>query len=60
MLNRFGVADSRIGVAGFGASQPVAPNVTAKDRQKNRRVELFVLAPEVPVVGWTDSIPSVY
>jgi len=60
MLNKFGVADSRIGVAGFGASQPVAPNVTAKDRQKNRRVELFVLAPEVPVVGWTDSIPSVY
>jgi chemotaxis protein MotB len=60
MLNKFGVADSRMGVAGFGASQPVAPNVTAKDRQKNRRVELFVLAPEVPVVGWTDSIPSVY
>ncbi len=60
MLNKFGVADSRMGVAGFGSSQPVAPNVTAKDRQKNRRVELFVLAPEVPVVGWTDSIPSVY
>ncbi len=60
MLNKFGVADSRMGVAGFGASQPVAPNITANDRQKNRRVELFVLAPEVPVVGWTDSIPSVY
>jgi chemotaxis protein MotB len=60
MLSKFGVADSRMGVAGFGASQPVAPNLSAKDRQKNRRVELFVLSPEVPVVGWTDSIPSVY
>jgi hypothetical protein len=23
-------------------------------------VELFVMAPDVPVVGWTDSTPSVY
>ena len=60
LLTRFGVPESRLGVAGFGASQPVAPNITSKDRQKNRRVELFVMAPEVPVVGWTDSMPSVY
>ena len=32
--------------------EPVATNGTAKDRQKNRRVEIFVMAPDVPVVGW--------
>ena len=40
--------------------QPIAPNTTAADRQKNRRVEIFVMAPDVPVVGWSDSTPSVY
>jgi len=60
MLNKFGVADSRIGVAGFGPHEPVAANATAADRAKNRRVEIFVLAPDVPVVGWTDSVPNVY
>jgi chemotaxis protein MotB len=59
-MRSLGLADSRIGIAGFGAHQPIAPNVTLKDRQKNRRVEIFVLPPNVPVVGWTDSIPTVY
>jgi chemotaxis protein MotB len=27
---------------GFGPSEPVAPNDTADNRQKNRRVEIFV------------------
>jgi chemotaxis protein MotB len=60
LLVRAGLEESRMGVAGFGAHQPVAPNVSDKDRQKNRRVEIFVMAPQVPVVGWTETIPSVY
>ena len=59
-FRRLGLQAERMGVAGFGPHQPIAPNVTASNRQKNRRVEIFVLAPDVPVVGWTDSIPSVY
>lgn len=59
-LRRQGVQDQRIAVAGFGPSQPIAPNLTAEDRQKNRRVELFVLAPDVPVIGWTETTPSLY
>jgi chemotaxis protein MotB len=59
-LRRQGLSERRIGVAGFGPHQPIVPNEMASDRQKNRRVEIFVMAPDVPVVGWTDSIPSVY
>jgi len=59
-MRRAGMPDSRLGVAGFGPSQPIASNATASDRQKNRRVELFVLDANAPAVGWTESIPSVY
>jgi len=59
-LREKGIAPHRLGVAGFGAHQPVAPNGTSDDRRKNRRVEVFVMAPNVPVVGWTETIPSVY
>jgi chemotaxis protein MotB len=59
-MKRAGLPDQRMAVAGFGASQPIAPNATAQDRQKNRRVEILVMAPDVPVVGWSDSTPSVY
>jgi chemotaxis protein MotB len=60
LLRDRGVAPQRLGVAGFGAHQPIAPNGTPSDRRKNRRVEVFVMAPDVPVVGWTETIPSVY
>ena len=59
-MQRQGLPEQRIGVAGFGPHQPIAPNATPGDRQKNRRVEIFVMNRDVPVVGWTDSIPSVY
>jgi chemotaxis protein MotB len=59
-LRRLGVEDTRLGVAGFGAHEPVAANVSPRERQKNRRVEIFVMAPETPVVGWTDTMPRLY
>ena len=37
-----GVDGSRVVVMGFGPSEPVAPNDTEENRQKNRRVEIFV------------------
>lgn len=36
------VGADRLVVMGFGTSEPVAPNDSAENRQKNRRVELFV------------------
>ena len=59
-MRRQGLPEQRMGVAGFGPHQPIAPNATPLDRQKNRRVEIFVMNRDVPVVGWTDSMPSVY
>lgn len=59
-LRRHGIADNRMAVAGFGAHQPVAPNLSPGDQQKNRRVELFVMAPDVPVIGWTETTPTLY
>jgi chemotaxis protein MotB len=59
-MKRAGMPEPRMAVAGFGSAQPVAPNATAQDRQKNRRVEILVMAADVPVVGWSDSTPSVY
>jgi chemotaxis protein MotB len=59
-MKRDGMSDQRMAVAGFGASQPIVSNTTAQDRQKNRRVEILVMSSDVPVVGWSDSTPSVY
>ncbi len=52
VLRGQGLSDQRIGIAGFGAHQPVADNQSPVDRQKNRRVEIFVMPRDVPVVGW--------
>jgi chemotaxis protein MotB len=59
-MRRQGLPEERLGVAGFGPHQPIAPNASPGDRQKNRRVEIFAMNRDVPVVGCTDSIPSVY
>jgi flagellar motor protein MotB len=59
-LRKLGLASERMGVAGFGPHQPVAPNLTDEERRKNRRVELFVMAADVPVIGWTETTPGFY
>jgi chemotaxis protein MotB len=59
-LRASGVPDSRMGVAGYGQYQPVASNAPPNDRQKNRRVEVFLVAPDVAVVGWTETTSTVY
>jgi chemotaxis protein MotB len=48
-----------MGVAGFGQYQPIASNDNADERQRNRRVEIYVLDPATPLVGWADTAQSV-
>ncbi len=59
-LNARGVRGDRMGVAGFAEHQPIAANGSPDKRQRNRRVEIFVMAPDTPVVGWTDTMTSLY
>jgi len=59
-LKQAGIPEERMGVSGFGSHRPVSANDTASARQKNRRVEIFVVGPETPVVGWNETRESVY
>ena len=51
-LKKQGMAEIRMGAAGYSMYQPVAPNSNDTNRQKNRRVEIFVLAPDAQLAGW--------
>ena len=42
----------RMGVAGYSMFQPLVANKDDESRQRNRRVEIFVLAPDAAVAGW--------
>jgi flagellar motor protein MotB len=59
-LAQQGVAIHRMGVSGFGASQPLAANDSPEHRKLNRRVEIFLTAPEMPVIGRTDATKRLY
>ena len=51
-LAKVGIGERRMGAAGYSKYQPIVPNKDKKSRQKNRRVEIFVLAPDAAVAGW--------
>jgi chemotaxis protein MotB len=52
-LNKAGIRQSRMGSAGYSMYQPVADNKQGEGaRKQNRRVEIFVLAPDAVVAGW--------
>ena len=59
-LKHRGMPDDRIALAGYGMTQPIAPNDEPARRQKNRRVEIFVLPPDARVAGWPETITSLY
>lgn len=59
-LQHQGLREDQVGVAGYGRHEPIASNTTPANRQRNRRVEIFILSPETPIVGWTETTTSVY
>ncbi|MEM9703509.1 MAG: OmpA family protein, partial [Planctomycetota bacterium] len=50
-LSAAGLSESRMGVAGYSKYQPIVRNKNDMNRSMNRRVEIYVLAPEVKVAG---------
>jgi chemotaxis protein MotB len=50
-LERSGIEGARMGAVGYGPYQPIAGGRTTDALAKNRRVEIFILAPDAPVVG---------
>lgn len=51
-LEKMGLKGNRMGSSGYSMYQPVVPNTNDKNRSQNRRVEIFVLAPDAAVAGW--------
>ncbi|HET6424515.1 MAG TPA: OmpA family protein [Planctomycetaceae bacterium] len=54
-LRKAGINEGRMGAAGYSMNQPIAPNANDANRQKNRRVEIFVLAPDASIAGIDDA-----
>lgn len=52
LLEKFGLSQNRMGAAGYSMFQPIATNTDESGRQRNRRVEIYVLAPDAVVAGW--------
>jgi chemotaxis protein MotB len=48
-----GIEGGRMGAKGYGPYQPLASGRTTDALAKNRRVEIYILAPDAPVVGRT-------
>jgi len=59
-LQRAGLREDQVGIAGYGRHQPVAANETEATRMRNRRVEIFITGPETPIVGWTETATNLY
>lgn len=51
-LSKIGLDEPRMGVAGYNKYQPVTANADDSGRQQNRRVEIYILAPDATVAGW--------
>lgn len=50
-LAKYGIAEKRLGAAGYSMYQPAAPNENEHNRTLNRRVEIYVLTPDAAVAG---------
>lgn len=55
-LSKYGLTEERMGIAGYSMFQPVAANSSEPSRQQNRRVEIYIMAPDTLIAG-IDPLP---
>lgn len=55
-LKKYGMAEGRMGALGYGKFQPMVENLDDTTRQQNRRVEIYVLAPEADTIASWDPL----
>ncbi len=53
-----GVDTRRVGAVGYGEFRPIADNLTADGRAKNRRIEIAILPDPMPAPGPTSAPPA--
>ena len=51
-LRRLGIGEERLGAMGYSKFQPITDNYDNNARQMNRRVEIYVLAPDALIAQW--------
>ncbi|MSR59431.1 MAG: OmpA family protein [Planctomycetaceae bacterium] len=51
-LKKSGIKETRMGASEYGPHQPRVAAKTPEARRQNRRVEIFVLAPNASMAGW--------
>jgi chemotaxis protein MotB len=56
LLMQYGVAKTRTGVMGYGEYRPIASNTSDQGRQKNRRVEIFLVDRRALGVGQANGL----
>ena len=55
VLKNAGVAETRMGVMGYGEFRPVAPNTTTANKAQNRRVEIYLVPKQKSLGGEASS-----
>jgi chemotaxis protein MotB len=48
MIRELGISPDKLSAAGYAETRPVAPNNTAANRQKNRRIDIVVCTQQAP------------
>ena len=56
-MTKAGISDTRMEAAGYGENQPITPNTSDAARAKNRRVEIFILAPDANIASFGEIEP---
>lgn len=51
LIEHGGIAAKRVGAVGYGEWRPVASNDSREGRAQNRRVDVVILFPQVPITG---------